>query len=701
MMRPLSKRLRPSVPEEFRAETRRLVLEGGRTGILLGVIFLPIFVGLDYLRLADRFLIALGVRASGWVVLVGLLLASSTGWARRRAEWFAASGVAVISAILLVIARLSQGPADPTYLTQAMTLLLLITGAALLLPVDGATMLALALIPSALQVLVTLDYPPVENLPILILTAVAVAIATISTRNAYATRFSDYQGRRAAEALRQNAEVLQAVVDKAPIGLWASNREGTITLAAGTVLAGLGATAEAMIGRSVSEVYRNPPGALDNYRRAAAGEEVNAVREIHGSVFDSRLCPAREANGELRGVIGVVTDITERTRLEAQLRQSHKMEAVGGLAAGLAHEISNPLTYVVCNLDRLRSELAAAAQTGAELAVDDLARCAREAGEGIDRVRRIVGDLRTFTHFDAEERRGAVDVNAVMERAVQMTANEVRFRARLVQEAGRVSLVRADERRLLQVFVNLLINAAHSIEEGHAETNQIRVRSGDEDGDVWVEVSDSGRGVSSADLEKIFDPFFMTRAAGKGTGLGLSISRNIVASYGGRIEASSSEGEGNRFVVRLPAAESGAFAAPPLTAAADRFQSAPRGRVLIVDDEPRVRSTAAMLLKKEHDVCEVGGGREALAVVDRDTRFDVILCDLMMPDMSGMELHASLSERWPQLANRMVFMTGGAFTPRANDFLRCVPNRRVDKPFDAKRLLGLVRDLVTQAAAAA
>jgi two-component system, NtrC family, sensor kinase len=202
-------------------------------------------------------------------------------------------------------------------------------------------------------------------------------------------------------------------------------------------------------------------------------------------------------------------------------------------------------------------------------------------------------------------------------------------------------------------------------------------------------------------LEKIFDPFFSTGSAAKGAGLRLSISRNIVAGYGGAIEAWSSEGSGSRFVVRLPVAEDPAVSRETAVAPREGGNASRRGRVLIVDDEARVRSTAAFLLKKEHDVCEAVGGREALAIVDRGTDFDVILCDLMMPDMSGMELHATLAERHPDLAARMIFMTGGAFTPRANEFLKRVPNPRVEKPFDTNDLLGLVRASVTKTPVAA
>ncbi|HEY6004154.1 MAG TPA: ATP-binding protein [Anaeromyxobacter sp.] len=401
----------------------------------------------------------------------------------------------------------------------------------------------------------------------------------------------------------------------------------------------------------------------------------------------------RDGAGAVLGYIGVSRDVTERRGAEAELKRASerlavadRMASVGTLAAGVAHEINNPLAYVIANLSAA-SESAAALPDGAV----DLQDALREAREGAERVRRIVAELRTFSRPD-EAARGPIDVRRVLDAAVNLARHEIRHRAQVVKRYEDVPPVDANESRLAQAFLNLIVNAAQAIPEGRAEANQIRLSARLAEGRVRVEVEDTGVGIAPEHIGRIFDPFYTTKPVGVGTGLGLSICHGIVSSLGGEIRVDSVPGKGSTFAVVLPASS-----ARPLPQAAEPPAAAPagrRGRVLVVDDEPPLAQSLRRTLGREHDVVAVSSGRAALDLVARGERFDVILCDLMMPEITGMDLSERLAREAPDAARALVFMTGGAFTPRAREFLDDPSRRHIEKPFDLEALRALVRELV-------
>ena len=315
-----------------------------------------------------------------------------------------------------------------------------------------------------------------------------------------------------------------------------------------------------------------------------------------------------------------------------------------------------------------------------------------DARSAADRVRQIVRDLKIFSrHEDTHPE--AIDVKKVLESSLRMAWNEIRHRARLVKDYGTVPLVEGSESRLGQVFLNLIVNAAQAIPEGNAEGNAIRiVTSTDQTGRILVAVTDTGKGIAAQDLRHLFRPFYTTKGPGVGTGLGLAISHRIVTGLGGELQVESEVGKGTTFRVVLPAARSIEMAEQPPVARAAR--AARRARVLIVDDEPMLVGVIRRSLSKEHEVVAITSASEALDRIRAGESFDVILCDLMMPQMTGMDLHAELRRVDPAAAERMVFMTGGAFTPAARAFLDEVPNQRLEKPFDAQHLRALVNDRI-------
>ncbi|HEX7479008.1 MAG TPA: ATP-binding protein, partial [Polyangiales bacterium] len=424
------------------------------------------------------------------------------------------------------------------------------------------------------------------------------------------------------------------------------------------------------------------------------------------STYEARVLCAEDDNVYL-----VIRDVTEQSRMEEQLFISDRMASIGTLAAGVAHEINNPLAALMANLTFAVEDVTKLAQdlhapgpgtpspgTGNEgssqwvaarlQAIDEPLQDARESAE---RVRHIVRDLKIFSRSD-EEKTGAVDVRAVMESSLRMAWNEIRHRARLVKDYAEVPWVEANEGRLGQVFLNLIVNAAQAMPEGRADRNEIRVvTKQDEHGRVVVEIRDTGSGIAESVIPRIFDPFFTTKPIGEGTGLGLSICQRIVTALGGELSVESQLGKGSVFRIILPVAKDQAAQASPTPPA---VVAGRRGRILVIDDEPMLGKAVFRMLCRDHEVLTETTARAAIERVSKGERFDLMLCDLMMPELTGMDLHAELLRIAPEQAQKMVFMTGGAFTTHAREFLEEVRNPRIDKPLDVDKVRALVRGLL-------
>ncbi len=394
-----------------------------------------------------------------------------------------------------------------------------------------------------------------------------------------------------------------------------------------------------------------------------------------------------DAQGKPARLMGTGQDITERKEMEGKLVLADRMASLGTLAGGVAHEINNPLSFVTSNLEFIMAELQQLFKGQHTQQVHELLEAIRESRHGADRMRRIVLDLKAFSR-PGDEALVPTDVNKVIEFSIKITWNEIRHRARLVSDLGELLPVLASESRLSQLFVNLLVNAAQAIPEGNVDQNEIRLRTRGEGGRVIIEIRDTGRGIPPDVRQRMFDPFFTTKPT-VGTGLGLSICHSIVTKLGGEIQVESQVGQGALFRVVLPAA-------PAVPAASRLEHEAPlplarRSRVLIIDDEPMVGKSLRRLLGSEHEVEVLAHAGEAVARIRAGERFDTILCDLLMPEVSGMGVYRALSEAAPDQARRIIFMTGGAFTAEALEFLSQVPNPKVDKPIDFEALRVLLR----------
>ncbi|MCC7542579.1 MAG: PAS domain S-box protein [Deltaproteobacteria bacterium] len=425
------------------------------------------------------------------------------------------------------------------------------------------------------------------------------------------------------------------------------------------------------------------------------------MRTRNGDTFPAEVtCNHLEYGGNEYGAV-FVRDASQRKQLQAQLAQADRMASIGTLAAGVAHEINNPLTYALTNADQLRKRLAGMArdvESGATPSSGRLALLAESAADCCDGVRRacdIVRDLRTFSHVDTQERR-PIDLATVIDAALRMATQELKYRARVVRAyEPDVPRVLGNEGRLSQVFLNLLVNAAHAMSTGGPETNTVTVRVATEGDEVIAEVADTGQGMTPEQLSRVFEPFFTTKPPGVGVGLGLWVSHNIVQSVGGRIEVTSSPGGGARFRVRLPAhaptsADSPRVQPTPTTPPDGVASPTGRARVLVVDDEPRVGASVRSMLSPDHDVVVVASAAEARHVLADGAAFDLLICDLMMPDASGADLFEWLRTEQPAMVTRVTFMTGGTIDRRAREIIESARVPVLEKPFEPSAVVALV-----------
>ena len=525
-------------------------------------------------------------------------------------------------------------------------------------------------------------------------------VAEVSTTRLEDGRFlaiaRDVTARRAEEAATRRAEEsFRALLDVLP-DMVVVHRAGLIVYVNATAARCCGYTKpDELLGTRVADLVHPDDRALVQARigrmvatGAPEGLERERLMRRDGTSFEAEVAALPLVFDGKPSFLAVATDATESARLRAQLIQSDRLASVGLLAAGVAHEINNPLAYVLPNLERLVEGLATPSPD-----LGGLRDCVRGALDGVRRVQKIVRDLNVFAR-EARDDGTATDVNAAVDSALLLADGELRFRARVTRELGARSPVRANEGRLVQVLLNLVVNAAHAIPEGDAKAHEVRITTSDAPGEVRITVRDTGVGIAAENLPRLFDPFFTTKSPGMGSGLGLSVCHSIVASFGGRIEVESVRGAGSAFTVVLPAV---ATTPPPPPKEAYRPSSPQlpaRPRLLLIDDERNVREVLQALLKARFDVVAATSGQDALVKLTERADWHVVVCDLMMPEVSGMDIYDWVEQERPGLASRMVFMTGGAFTARARALLDRLPDRWIEKPFEFDEILALLDRLL-------
>jgi PAS domain S-box-containing protein len=461
------------------------------------------------------------------------------------------------------------------------------------------------------------------------------------------------------------------------------HREGTVLWANRAHADVLGWSQAEVVGRKVLDLVH--PSAREQVARrmgtpiAAAVPPLTTIlllRRDGGAVTVDIAPPqAVDFGGPARLIVGI--DASERASLQQKLITADRIASIGMLGASVAHEINNPLAYALSGV-----ELAARQVAGLPDAPPQTVELLATALDGLHRVRAIVRDLRLLARPDDGSTQ-PTDVHAVLESTLALAASALSGRARVVREYGDVPPAAANAQRLGQVALNLVLNALESM----SEPGELRVRTlRDDGGRVAFEVEDTGAGIPPETLARIFDPFFTTKPVGAGTGLGLAVCHQIVTGFGGEITVRSTVGRGSTFRVALPPAQP-AKAAKALPAESARASSAGEGRrrVLVVDDEPQLVKAIQQMLC-DHDVTTTSSAAEALERLSRGPLVELVLCDLMMAGMTGIELYEELQRVRPEVAARVTFMTGGAFTSEARDFLARVPNRCLEKPFTLEQL---------------
>ncbi|MEQ8721083.1 MAG: ATP-binding protein [Sandaracinaceae bacterium] len=459
-----------------------------------------------------------------------------------------------------------------------------------------------------------------------------------------------------------------------------------------------GYSREEAMGRSPAALLRSHAHEPEFY--AAAWAELEAGRPWRGQLVsktkegalvecDTLASPILDSHGKLHAVVAVRRDVASSRKMEEQLRSSERLAALGTLAAGLAHEINNPLAYVLANLEH-SLELIEEGRTPSALRAP-----LTEAQSGAERVRTILKDMNLLAHDRADEVR-TVALDRALAAAARLAAGQLGRVAKLDVRLDEGLFVRGHETRLGQVALNLLINAGQAIPDGDdPSAHRVTLRAFAEGGDAVFEVSDTGLGMTEEVKRRALDPFFTTKPPGRGTGLGLSLCQQIAQSMDGRISLESAPGRGTTVRVTLPRTTSPGSERPSPAAPALRPE---RLRVLVADDERQVCRAVKRALR-QHDVTLASGpraGMEALELL-QEREFDAVICDLTMPEIGGAALREALGD--DPVRHRWLFLTGGVLTDADRAYLDAFGGPVLYKPFRTDELR-LVVERVARASAA-
>jgi PAS domain S-box-containing protein len=532
--------------------------------------------------------------------------------------------------------------------------------------------------------------------------------------------------REAEDALRRSQELFQQVVTSAPDGIYILRWPIILfTNPAGARILDFDGPEE-VVGLNVLErLVPEETSLIEQRTRRTWGARPPEPHRYRGRNPNGREFAVEVSslqtffNGE-PAVLAFARDVTERDAMLSLLLEVHKQSAVSALAAGVAHEINNPLAYVLLNLEFLARELR---ELGGDPArIRAMQQRLEDTRQGAERVKTIVRDLQALTRKD-EDIRGRVELDQILEHALHMAKRELRQRGRVETHYGSVPHVLGNPTRLEQLFFNLIVNAAHALGDVDGPDRFIRiVLAQSSDGRVVAEVTDNGCGMREEVLARAFEPFFTTKPLGVGAGLGLPICKRIVDDLGGTITIQSRPAVGTSVYVYFPSAEkprrstpapliptraepliASAKATSPTTpntaasgSAAQPANGGVRARVLVVDDERAVAESLCAGLRDVHDVDTATSVAEARALLHAKGEYDAVLCDLAMPVESGVVLHTYAQEHFPALADRFVFMTGGAFNDEMLEFIGATHCPHVEKPFGFDEIRALVDQAIAR-----
>ncbi|MBM3182606.1 MAG: response regulator, partial [Chloroflexi bacterium] len=400
-----------------------------------------------------------------------------------------------------------------------------------------------------------------------------------------------------------------------------------------------------------------------------------------------------DAWGNATGFVGIARDVSQRKqgdeekqKLEQKAQLASRLASVGELAAGIAHEINNPLTSVIGYAQLL---------SGEENIPDDMRKDLKAIIEGANRVAGIVKRLLTFAR-QTKPQQTLVSIADLVTSTVELRAYHLRNDNIKVttQFDPELPVITADPGQLQQVFLNLIVNAEIEMKRAHGK-GKLLITAEKVGKTIRISFKDDGPGIAKENLDRIFHPFFTTKEVGEGTGLGLSICYGIVSEHGGRIWAESQPGKGATFIVELPVVAR-ASQPKPAKPKEEKVQKVAKAKILAVDDEPMILQLLGRLLAEEgYRLDTVDNAADAMKMIDKE-RYNLILLDIKMPDMSGIELYERLQKIAPSLARRVMFITGDVMGPETEAFLSQARAPYVTKPFDASKLKKEVRRLLSR-----
>jgi len=507
--------------------------------------------------------------------------------------------------------------------------------------------------------------------------------------------------KRSDEALRQSAEKYRTILHEMDEGYYEVDLAGSYTFFNDVVCARLGYARQELMGM--------------NYRAYTPEEDVKSVYKVYNEVYrtgrprrwypmvnvgkdgtvifvENSILPMRNSEGQITGFRGISRNVTERKRMEEERRQleqkaqfASRLASVGEMASGLAHEINNPLTGVIGYAQLLLQE---------DLP-ENIRKDLETINDGAQRVANVIQRLLAFAR-QTRPQRTYVNINKVVAttldlRGYHLETSNIKVSTQLGPD---LPVTIADAGQLQQVFLNLIVNAETEMKLARG-SGKLSIKTQQIENNIRISFKDDGPGIAEENLERIFDPFFTTRQVGQGTGLGLSVCYGIVSEHGGRIHAESKPGKGATFIVELPIITADKQLEFPEPAVQEQ-QKVTGAKILVVDDEPVVREFISKVLTEEgHQVEAVDNAQDALEMVKSKT-YRIILLDIKMPGMSGIELYKRFQKIAPSLARRVVFVTGDVMGTRTTSFLSKAKSPYITKPFDGKQLNIAINRIFTE-----
>lgn len=503
-------------------------------------------------------------------------------------------------------------------------------------------------------------------------------------------------------AIQRHQRNTQLAAAEAPLrAIISANVDAMVVFRAEGGIVFTNAAASALFGRSDAELLGT---SLELPYTVGGRQESSMERPPAGAIAVETTVSETswENSPALLASIRDVDALREQELLQEQMRQSERLISIGRLSTGVAHEINNPAMMLKMNAEPLQDAVddlersvrgvldrASGISSADRKRITDLLQELRQIHAdnlyAIDRLASVTSDLLTFARMEVDDD-DDVDIDQLVQATCNLARAEVKPYARLEFTGGSPPPFRGNRGRIGQVVMNLLVNAAHAVREADSRAERVvHVSTRLSGSDIRIQVSDNGVGIPPEHLSKIFEPFWTTKPRDQGTGLGLALCQELIRRYGGRIDVESALGEGSTFTVVLPTEEE---AGAPIPARPPR--------VLIVDDEPVVARSLARALSRSCDVQVMTSANDALTQLEEDDDIDVILCDLMMPGMSGVDLHLVLRTRMPHLVKRLVFFTGGATTAAARAHVKESGVPVLQKPVALEQLRATIEEVAAR-----